>query len=188
MTVLNLTLADEDDDGYTTGGFWSEAECYASNSYSRAAAWRFVNATVPQAATINSATLNIAAVVAGAGTGTLNGQAVDDAPNWANGSGNGPVSMAKTTANQTYTAGTTGVKNIDVTAIVQEIVNRAGWASGNALRIGFGTVSSLSSLVQFTDGTGTLDIDYSTGGGVVGPLTQGHLVGGGILTKGRLVG
>jgi len=165
MTTLNLSIADEDDDGYSSGTLWQEGSILASNSYTRAPAWRFVNVTVPNASTINSATLNINCDTAGAGTATVVGENVDDASNWANLSSNSAATMSKTTATQTYTAGSTGAKTVDVTAIVQEIVNRAGWASGNALRIGFGTVSSISSLVAFTDGTGTLDIDYGTAGG-----------------------
>src|SRR5690606_24113352 len=60
----------------------------------------------------------------------------------------------------------------DVTSIVQEIVNRAGWVSGNAINLyalaDTETVTSIDQWDDFSTTSGTpaqLDIDYTEGGG-----------------------
>lgn len=142
--------------------------------------FRFTNITVPQGATVSSATLTLLAnAVAGAGgAGKVYGWASDNAPVFDN-SGNRPTQVPKTTASTTIAAiGTTGTKNITVTGIAQEYVNRAGWASGNAMN--FPVLSTTVTYYNYTvfeayEAAGTsqasLSITYTGGGaGAVIPV------------------
>lgn len=101
-------------------------------------AWRFQNVPVPQGATIISATLRL--VPAGWQTGVpvpviLRGQAADDAANFAD---NQPLAhlrphtVAGVTWSLTYTP-TAPFFSPDLAPVLQEIVNRPGWNSGQAL-------------------------------------------------------
>jgi hypothetical protein len=97
---------------------------------------RFVSVTIPQGATIFSATLSIAGVgLPSTGTviATLRGMAVDDAPALSQSS---LTSGARTSASQPTPSGQSAFV-FDVTAMVHEIVNRPGFASGNALAFVF---------------------------------------------------
>lgn len=145
--------------------------------------WRFTTVDVPNAATITSATLTVNVTArSGSGNGTISGQATDSATSWADFSSNSPKTMTATTANTTYAIpGSTGIKTIDVTSIVQEIVNRAGWANNNDIRIGYTDVSAFTApgdYVYFEDyaAAGTdqakLDIVYTTGGAAGQPTMR----------------
>lgn len=102
-------------------------------TYKRHPGWRFTNITVPNGATIDSATLTFYCNGTGSGTatGNLYGRAADN-PGVFNGS-NLPHAVTKTTASTAVSVGSTGSKAYSVASQVQEIVNRAGWASGNAM-------------------------------------------------------
>lgn len=148
------------------------------------AAFRFTGVTVANAATINSATFKLTAQAtynAGANTVSflVSAQAHDNAPAMvATGSGEnlrsstGTAPRPRTTAvsaawNQTSIVADTEY-SIDVTGVVQEIVNRAGWASGNAILIlvDTNTTTTLGEWQDYFsyDGSTTkaakLDIDY----------------------------
>ena len=148
------------------------------------AAFRFTGVTVANAATINSATFKLTAQAtynAGANTVSflVSAQAHDNAPAMvATGSGEnlrsstGTATRPRTTAvsaawNQTSIVADTEY-SIDVTGVVQEIVNRAGWASGNAILIlvDTNTTTTLGEWQDYFsyDGSTTkaakLDIDY----------------------------
>lgn len=103
---------------------------------------RFANVTVAQGATISSATYSMKAVSSYSSGGTIaylvSAQAADNAGTFVASGGNlNTTSRPRSTAvsstwNQnSVTAGTR--YSIDVTSVIQEIVNRAGWASGNAI-------------------------------------------------------
>ncbi len=98
---------------------------------------RFSGVTVPQGALINGATLS--GYVYGTNDDiycTVFGHAVDNAPNF---STNATIkARSRTTASAAWQVGNVAEPvwvDRDVTAIVQEIVDRAGWASGNALAL-----------------------------------------------------
>ena len=107
--------------------------------------WRFTNVTVPQGVTVNSASLDLFSAGVTSGTSAqaiFYGVGADNATTFANTAGNKPETKARTTASATKslsiaTWNTTGfgVDPIDVTSLVQEIINRVGWSSGNALAI-----------------------------------------------------
>ncbi|MEJ5359477.1 MAG: C25 family cysteine peptidase [Desulfobacterales bacterium] len=134
---------------------------------------RFQSITIPQGAKINSATLRLYMI---AGYGNLNcliyGHAADDAPGFS-------TSPYNTITNTTYRPRTSaytaeyqtglpaGWHTIDVSAVVQEIVNRPGWSSGNALALLFIPNTDSVLFGQFYDYSGSstyaakLSIDYS---------------------------
>ena len=101
---------------------------------------RFLNVTIPQGATIDDAVLYIAYGPNCTATcyNDAFGVDIDDSSTF--GSGNKPSAQTKTTATEPFDK--TGTlpgdsqyltANIDITAITQEIVNREGWVSGNAM-------------------------------------------------------
>lgn len=112
-----------------TGRAFSGAENYS--------AWRFTGVTIPQGSVITAATLTLVGDSTRADVihVKLKGVAEDNTADFTS----DPDSRAKTTANVNWdqsgeTAGNTYVLP-DITSIIQEIVNRGGWGSGNALAI-----------------------------------------------------
>jgi hypothetical protein len=143
--TLALQVAASADDSYENSGVNSPTEdsplVDADDEY---AGYRFQNVTAPQGATILRAALSI--VVGGSNAtspqGLLYGHDTDNAPVFTSGTNNigGRTPTAATVAvNQTGLPfdGSTFVEIADVTAIVQEIVDRGGWSAGNALALIF---------------------------------------------------
>jgi hypothetical protein len=99
--------------------------------------FRFTSVLIPQGTTISYAELRIKAQFK-VGTGRLKAIAYGiDEDNTADFSSN-PFGRTKTTANSTRDVSPPEIGTyfeFDVTSLVQEIVNRAGWASGNNLGI-----------------------------------------------------
>lgn len=100
---------------------------------------RFNSITIPKNATITNAYIEFTNKTSFSGTVnlTISGQAIDNAPTFTTATSN-ITSRVKTTAtvawsppNWTTVNGTYQTANIST--IVQELVNRAGWASGNSL-------------------------------------------------------
>lgn len=115
------------------------------------AGFRFTNVTIANAATISSATLTFTQLNAYSFIGgnlaqtTFYGHNADNPINF--GVGTSDISArARTTASATGGPDDTSF-SVTATSIVQEIVNRAGWASGNAM-------------VMLAIGTGTTDTKY----------------------------
>lgn len=110
---------------------------------------RFTNVTIPQGSTINQATLRLAFQSNKKKNSTITVWAhdVDDAPAFdAGDSLTFPSNRTRTTASAVgpeapfglYAAGSTPGEFADfgeITSIIQEIVNRPGWASGNAIAL-----------------------------------------------------
>lgn len=140
----------------------------------RDAGWRFLSITIPQGATIVSARLIPRAYTglspSGTTWGNLYGQLVANAPAWSGGSL--PNSGTKTTASTPMqTSGVDGaLLPHNVTAQVQQIVNQATWASGNAMRF-FGDHAGADGFTRYYDYSqdpakaAQLLIEYTTGGG-----------------------
>jgi len=164
------------DDGHAlvpyTGGTWYDSSVrlgYYLVSYWYDAGLRFPSVNVPQGSTITSATLTIqvASVFPVAPSGTIWGYATDNASAFS--SGTLPAGVAKTTASTAIASATVGSHGYDVTAIVQEIVDRAGWVANNAigipiLKTGYG----IAVIEDYQDGLGnpaSLSITYAGGGG-----------------------
>ncbi|WP_156666217.1 hypothetical protein [Rhodococcus sp. HS-D2] len=103
---------------------------------------------IPQGVTILSAEVNVFARTGyGYTSGTLSktrwfGRASDNAPYYSSTAGNRPGDAPRTSSYvdhdrvvASWTVGDTIHSKFDVTSIVQEIINRPGWASGNSLAV-----------------------------------------------------
>ena len=129
---------------------------------------RFLNVTAPQGATVDSATLTLNITgITGTPNTTLYGVDADNAAAFSY-PGNTPSSATKTTATADPDPAGTGTKVITITTIVQEIIDRGGWASGNAMAFVFiNNDAGTSNFWQAEDydsaGTAeaTLDIAYT---------------------------
>lgn len=181
MTTANLIVTASADDARETDGtvVLTDANIgLTAGSYYYGA--RFLAAPMAQGATISAATLtyNIVTTTYDSPNGaTVVGELVSnaavfttDANNVSNRYVNTPTTAIVTWAGIDIGAGD---KTLDVTAIVQEIVNQAGWAAGNALALVIralgGGATSLN--LKAYDGSTTLcprlDITYTnpSGGG-----------------------
>lgn len=114
----------------------NDLDMAASGSVVRRVGLRFTNIAIPKDASIQSAYLEFRA--AGNSNSavnlTINGQAVDDAPTFAS-ADNNISGRAKTAATVTWSPSAwvdnTTYRSTNVGPIVQELVNRGGWARGN---------------------------------------------------------
>ncbi len=184
MTTLNLQVSASSDDAYQDAGGSADITSVAAvmgtgtaaSSPDRAYGVRFLTVTIPQGATITSAALTVSK----RGTqfndvrGTWFGQAADNAATFA--AAEDMTARAQTSAS---VACSENINRTDATyysfpvgasfvAIVQEIVNRAGWASGNAMVLVFigdnatsFTSTDVNSYDNSTSLAAKLDIDYA---------------------------
>lgn len=201
MTAVQVKITDTADDGSELVDFGdlSTTEAAVASGIFEGffgelnAFFRFVNVTVPQGATIDSATLTLNIInISGTPNTSLYGVDVDNAAAFVD-PGNMPSTATRTTASADPDPTGTGTKVITITAIVQEIVNRGGWASGNAMAFviddnaGSGThYWEAEDLEAGPSDEAQLDITYTAGASAAGPLVAGKLVGRGIL-GGRLI-
>lgn len=110
----------------------------------------------------------------GNGVATWFGHDVDDAPAWAS-TTNLPRNITRTSASASVVAGTNGtVVAQDVTAIVQEILDRGGWTSGNDMAF----LASVSTATG-TGNRGFFWHDFSTPGGTPAVLEVTFTAAGG---------
>lgn len=177
VTVNPAAIAD---DGYEyTVGNWDNtiiAMGYvagATQSYHPGI--RFPNVTVPQGATVSAATLGLYAssVSGGSGTGTIYCRAVDNSGQFGTGA-NLPSAVSKTTASVAMGPDmSTGAKTWNITAPVQEVINRAGFASGNAIGVPIIATATGDGYRMFSDyavgsNIPSLEITYTAAGGTAG--------------------
>ena len=185
MPTVNYQVAATADDGVelTSSGTWVNTQIAIGRVDSLgygllATVTRFLNVAVPKGATIDSATYTITELNKGSGSFTVNAkvraQAVDDAA--APSSTNKPSGMSFTSAGVDLDINSSDwvadqETAVTITAVIQEIVNRAGWASGNDINIVIvddGTTAGDKNL-GFYDYAGStskaakLDITYSEG-------------------------
>lgn len=157
---------------------------------------RFTNVDVDQGSTISAATLTFITTSSAGGnevTATISGSDEDDATVWPTdgGTGDTPSQMTKTTANVDETSiGQSETHTPSVQGIVDEIVSRGGWASGNAMKFGFHPTSGGNGYTYIEDHGGAtnanrmqLDITFTppAGGnpkGVLGGLVFAGPMGG----------
>lgn len=178
MSAISVRVSASNDDGtkdtesaWANGGsgIFAGFETFHSQVWKHAI--RFIGITIAQGSTINSATLTYTANSTNAGilATILHGFAEDNTSDF---SGGDPSGRSKTTASANFNRSGVAFNTtytVDVTSIIQEIVNRGGWSSGNSL--GFinednGSTSSNMSFYAY-DGDSTkavlLDVDYGTG-------------------------
>jgi hypothetical protein len=184
LTTFNASIVSNDDDGVGFGGIfgsgWDEltsgqliqAGVFGAFGYN-VAGFRFIGISIPQAAYIISATITLNQRLA-AGTidsGEWHAWAIDDAPVYDN--TDNPTVVPLTTASAPYIFDSNPVLHLvdhDVTDIVQEIIDRGGWVSGNAINFTCFPGSSLegTNYDEIDDFSSTdtivaaIEIEYST--------------------------
>jgi len=144
-TTINLTIGSSanDDCGSAAFGLLNstiDITGKISGSFSVRAFFRFASATIPQGATIVSAAFSAVAVDTDSSSTwatLIHANAADNPSAPASGAALGALALTTAFCTPTSSLNTTsGVRyNFDVASVVQEIVNRSGWASGNALVI-----------------------------------------------------
>lgn len=178
-------------DGSEFGGNWNNVLPFRSPFNNRTTSvgcyydlpvhggWRFEGVNIPVGATIDLANFKVTVYAESPigltgqdsdGERVLRGADVDDAAAWSN--TNGPSDQTSTSATSAFPRIASGTRTVDVTAIIQEIVDRAGWASGNSIALyslGFsGPISGFNHVMtgwEDSSWTGTdeplLEIDYT---------------------------
>ena len=140
QTTLNLQVSSGSDNAdQSTGGTVWVNDNYAilGQNY---CGWRFQNVTIPQGATITSATLELR--VYGSGTSSFNtnleAQDADSTSAFSTSSYNISNRTATTASinwsmgSQSFTDGQV-LTSPDISSVVQEVVDRSGWSSGSSL-------------------------------------------------------
>ena len=172
-------IASDADDGFESASIWQPGYSYVYMGRAGANIFhgglRFQTIDVPNGASITSAQITID-IIGGFSPVSLTvyGDDTDSAPVFSDASL--PSGVVKTTANTVINPPTTaGLYSFDVTAIVQEIVDRAGWAANNNMRFSILTEGAYASgyhNVQFVDlstwgdpDVAQLEIIYEVGAG-----------------------
>lgn len=175
MTIFSTTItASADDAQEASGTVTIDGGALNANSTTGYTGLRFQNVTIPPGSTINTASLNVY-LTSGSFDDpdiTIYAEDTDDAAAFTTASNN-ISSRTPTTANTVWNVGSlsTGVKTSpDFAAVIQEIIDRGGWSSGNDLAIIYvgNDASSLMRIRAFDAGGGdyaTLNIDYTAGSG-----------------------
>jgi hypothetical protein len=150
---------------------YTSIRAYNSFGYTGSCGVRFQTVNVPNASTITSATLTLRYTEAPSGSVTVYGIDTDDLAAFSNAASIN--SAPQTTASAVFSGGSSGAdKSVDVTSIVQEIVNRAGWVANNDMGFVWPAPGSGNSIgAQAYDGSSTLcarlSITYAAAGGAV---------------------
>lgn len=185
MTELVLTLANNahDADQNAAGTVTLDRTGFTVDVVGEYAAWLFTGATIPNAATINSATASIYAFGSNSDdpSGSLYCADEDDAAAPAatinNLSGRTPTTATVAWDDTNVTGGADDFATTpDISTVIQEIVNRPGWVSGNDLLLIFACDGGSSIRFGYRDGNAswaaTLTIDYTAGG--IAPLAAAY--------------
>lgn len=135
MANFNQTISNGANDGGSDGSNFSTSGTTKTLTVGAALLFRFTGVTIPPGASINSAALSVF-VTLNSGTVAYKVDALDE-DNAAM-----PADQAEyagrthTTAAATGTTAATGaVTTVDFASVIQEIVDRPGWASGNSIVI-----------------------------------------------------
>jgi hypothetical protein len=166
----------------------SDLELGADGSTAQLVGTRFAGVAVPAGASITNAYVQfrVDEVSTGASSLTIRAEAADSAATYQQVSGS-MAARAVTAASVAWsppawpTVGAAGVdqRTPNIAALVQAVVNRPGWASGNALALRFsGTGRRTAEAYEGGSAfAALLHIEYSTGGG--GPVNQAPVVDAG---------
>lgn len=186
-----FTIAADGDDGYEFASAWTNNDTSLFQGEQGGVAQlgiRFAGVAIPQGSTINSASLVFTTDIDNtAGPyGTLHGAADDNLAQWSEG-GIEPSNVSRTTASVSLTKANLPL-GYDVAAIVQEIVNRLGWVSGNALAFAGDADAALNEIADVrefnTDALGTwaprLYVDWTNPEPEPEPSAVAGMSGGGL--------
>ena len=165
----------------------SDLELVADGNTVQTVGLRFVGVQVPRGARVTGAYLQFQTdeVSTGAASLTVQGQAADNPATFTTGAAN-VSGRARTSAAVSWqpvawsTVGERGVgqRTADLAGVVQEIVNRAGWASGNAMAFVLTGTGRRTAVAFEGGGAASLVVSYSTDGGG-GPVNAAPVVGAG---------
>lgn len=179
-TDASVAIAGMDADGLPLGG---------KNSDYHDAGFRFQNVTVPKGSTIGSAHLELYRNwdnSIGTLSGTVYAEDVDDAVTFTGGVPGELYNKTKTTANAAFdidcSVGYGTAISSDLKAVIQEIVDRDGWASGQDIMLIWwftGTPDGTYCEVKdYSTANGThnarLTITYTEGAGGAIPVIMSH--------------
>lgn len=170
--IASADDAEEDDGGTQDTAIASGDLDIGEAGVGTAIGVRFQNVDIPQAATINDAYIEFEANgnTSDSTSGDIWGEDADDAAAYTAGSANSNISgRTKTTASAAWSNVETWedgniYQTPDLTAIVQEIVNRGSWASGNAMAFILEMSGHRRAMSYDGDPTGAprLVVDYET--------------------------
>lgn len=147
MTTWSAYItASSDDARQVSGGTMELTGGYPNTNGSTVwVGFRFLNVTIPAGSTINSAYINLNILAADDPDVDIYGDDVDDAATFTT-SSNNISGRSLTTAKVNWTASNIGVysrkDSPDIKTIIQEIIDRPGWVSGNSIAILFDSLSS----------------------------------------------
>jgi len=172
MTSFSRNVAASSDDAIEIAGSMTlNGATITLNANDRWGGLFFDDITIGQGDTINTASITFP-VSGGANDDPhfdIYAETTDDASTFTS-SSNNISGRSRTTAKTTWNAtgvGAGAVASPDIAAVIQEIVDRAGWASGNGIAILLDCLSTNSFRFDTVDSaaTITLNIDYTAGGG-----------------------
>ena len=189
MTTLQITISDNNDDaveaddgsGFDAAPSLLRIISHTSDpSFRFNSGFRFPGATIPAGSTINSATITLD--VSSAANDDFDCviflNDVDDAANFVTEADvTGRSRTAASVAWDQISAGAGAEVSPDFAAVVQEVVDRGGWASGQALCVIIkGSTDTDLTQVRVTNQTAILDIDYTepAAGGISVPVVMHH--------------
>lgn len=187
MATLNLQVSASADDAYqaSSGTMYTSSTNHTTSSTGRYFGHRFLNVTIPAGSTINSATLQI---YVGNATYddihfTITGEDIDDAPEFTS-TAYDISDRIDTAASVNWDADGVGSgwqSSPDLATIIQEIVDRPSWASGNDIVVIAVTTTGINIDERMWEFSGNvygakLDIDYTPpAGGTSIPVVVHHL-------------
>ena len=186
MTTLNLQVGADDDDAHefddNTNFDPSAIHIQYADSVDPDARWnggfRFQSVTIPPGSTIDSASVQLYVTVSEVHVDIL-AEDVDNAVDFATTAD--VTGRTRTTASVNWDANITGDEfntSPDIKAVIQEVIDRGGWASGNAIVIFFDGMTTENELGKAQSYENTpanaakLDITYTAGGGGGGALPE----------------
>lgn len=172
MATWNGTItASSDDAREDSGSMVLTGANFTIQATYHYAGLRFLNVTIPQGDTINSATVTVEITSAAYDDPDVDiyAEDTDDAATFTT-SASDISGRTPTTAVVQWTAGSIGggvQVSPDIAAVIQEIVSRPGWASGNDIVIIFkGRSTNPFRFYAYDNGAGTyatLDVTYTAG-------------------------
>ena len=173
QVLEDITTNNDDGNDHTTYNWRDTTYVTAWSLNDRRPGFRFQSVAVPQGATIDDPTEITFKVISADGnipTGTLfYGYDTDSAAAFS--STVHPAVLAVTTATATIGSSltSTGTKTLSIKSIVQEIVNRGGWASGNHMAFFTASITAgvagIDALNYHPATSADLEINYTAGGG-----------------------
>ncbi len=139
-TKVVSKIANNNDDGEenkTSTGYNTTSSVLDSTNY---IGLRFQNIAIPQGATITNAYIRMTSRSnrSGGQTRLIRGLAADDAPPWVAAAGflaAAPKTAASSSWTHPYWSYLKALRSSDISNVIQEIVNRGGWNSGNSLSL-----------------------------------------------------